>query len=252
MIARHRLRRELVATAIANEVANRLGCAALGRLAAAADPVTVTRAAWLAGEIFALPAAANAADASAAPAGARLDLLMALRRLQEEAALGLLDAPRPLELALAALRPGVAALVAGAGPGPEAAAWREAGLPGEAVALAAAAGRLAAAPVILQLSGATGSAPEAAAAAWSAVGAEYGVEALHGAAQSAPAPGPFGPRARAALLADLGAIQARLAAARLAGKAPSAEAAVALAREAAMVGDLAAIGVAVRALAAVA
>jgi glutamate dehydrogenase len=252
MIARHRLRRELVATAIANEVANRLGCAALGRLAAAADPVTIARAAWLAGEVFALPGAADAADASAAPAGARLDLLLALRRLQEEAALGLLDAPRPLELALAALRPGVEALVAGTEPGPEAAAWRAAGLPEEAVALASAAGRLAAAPVILQLAGATGAAPEKAAAAWSAIGADYGIEALRGAAHAAPAPGPFGPRARAALLADLGAIQARFAAARLAGTAPRAEPPLALAREAAMAGDLAAIGVAVRALAAVA
>ncbi|MDB5375465.1 MAG: phage capsid protein, partial [Belnapia sp.] len=61
LIARHRLRRELVATAIANEVSNRLGCAGLGRLVAA--PVDICRAAWLAGEVFGLPAAADAADA---------------------------------------------------------------------------------------------------------------------------------------------------------------------------------------------
>ncbi len=248
-ITRHRLRRDLVATAIANEVANRLGCAGLGRLAAAAEPAAVARAGWLAGEAFGLPAIADAADASEAPAALRLEVLLALRRLHEEAALGLLEAPGPLEDALARLRPGIAALVAAAPAGPEAGGWRAAGVPEAAVALAAAGPRLAAAPVILRLAADCATSPEAAAAAWAETGTGFQVEALRQAAATAPAPGAFGPRARAALLADLGDIQARLAAARLRGAAREDAAVARLAREAAAAGDLAAIGVAVRALA---
>jgi glutamate dehydrogenase len=66
--------------------------------------------------------------------------------------------------------------------------------------------------------------------------------------------GSFGNRARAALLADITAAQARLAAANLAGQpeAPSTEMAARLVEEAASVPDLAAVTVAARALAALA
>ena len=70
-----------------------------------------------------------------------------------------------------------------------------------------------------------------------------------------PAPGPFGARARLALQRDLAAAQARLAAARLKGREPDAARAAAaaqLVREATMAGDLAALTVAVRAVAALA
>ena len=247
LIARHRLRRELVATAIANDVANRLGCAGLGRLAAEAPPAAAARAAWLAAEGFGLPAAWEAADAAAAPAAAKLDALLALRRLQEEAAMGLLAETGPLEPALAALRPGIAALAAGI-----AAPEDTAGLPRDVAALVAAAPRLAAAPTILRLAAAAGVTPAAAAAAWAEAGAAYGIDPLRQAAASAPAPGAFGARARAAVLDDLGRQQARLAAARLGGVAPDPGAVAALARDAAMAGDLAALGVAIRALAALA
>ncbi|WP_309139688.1 NAD-glutamate dehydrogenase domain-containing protein [Siccirubricoccus sp. G192] len=241
-------------------MANRLGCAWLARLAMEADPVRVARAAWLAGEAFGLEAACDAIDAAAAPAAARLEALAALRRLQAEAAQGLLASPdldRPLEEVLAALGPGIAALTgAGAGESPPAAAWVAAGLPAGPAALAAAAPRLAAAPAILQLAAATGAAPEAAAAAWDAVGARFGLEALHAAAHAAPAPGAFGPRAKAALRSDLTQLQGRLAEARLRGhdpaQGPAAEAAARLAREAALAPDLAAVTVASRALAALA
>jgi glutamate dehydrogenase len=65
-----------------------------------------------------------------------------------------------------------------------------------------------------------------------------------------PAPGAYGARARAALLADLRATQFRLAARRLGGaSAELPEALRPLLAEAAMQGDLAAVTVAVRALA---
>ncbi|TCZ66101.1 NAD-glutamate dehydrogenase [Roseicella aquatilis] len=249
LIARHRLRRDLVATAIANEVANRLGCAGLARLAAEAGPVAAARAAWLVGEGFGLPGAADAADAATAPAEPKLALLLALRRLQEEAAQGLLGGADPVGPALAALRPGLEALAAAAGPeGPQGAEWRAAGLPEPAVALAAAAPRLAAAPIVLRLAEEAGAPAAQAAAAWAEVGGAFRIEALRQAAAAAPAPGAFGPRARAALLEDLGAAQARLAAARLRGRAPDPASFAPLAQEAAQAGDLAAVGVAVRAL----
>jgi len=262
-IARHQLRRELVATAIANSIANRIGCAGMARLTAEADPALAARAAWLAAEAFGLEAACDAIDAAPAPAAARLEALQALRRLQEEAAHGLLSSVDPsgsLAEAVAALRPGVAALAAtetaAAAQGPVATSWTQAGLPAGPAALAAAAPRLAAAPAIVRLAAATGHAPEEAAAAWGAVGAAFGLDALRQAAAAAPAPGPFGPRAKAALLDDLAAVQTRLATARLRGErpvtAPQATAAAQLAREAALAGDLAAVSVAARALAALA
>ncbi|MBR0652768.1 NAD-glutamate dehydrogenase, partial [Roseomonas terrae] len=114
-IERHRLRRDLVATIVANAVANRLGCAALARLTTAADPVAACRASLLAAEAFRLEAACDAIDAAPAAAEVRLAALLALRRLQEAAAHDLLNAPaQPLEEALAALRPGIAALAAAA------------------------------------------------------------------------------------------------------------------------------------------
>ncbi|WP_203071229.1 NAD-glutamate dehydrogenase [Falsiroseomonas ponticola] len=256
-IARHRLRRELLATALCNQVVNRLGVAALGRLAGATGSgAAVARAAWLAGALFGVEPAAAAIDAAAAPAATRLSALLALRRLEEGAARELMSGgQQALDAALAALRPGVAALVAAevAAPGAEAALLREAGIPAEPAALAGAAPRLAAAPAVVRLAAETGADPAAAAGAWRAVGEGFALEALRAAAEAARATGPFAARAKAEVLADLAGVQARLARARLAGGAAPADAEAArLAREAASVGDLVAIGVAARALAAVA
>ena len=206
---RHRLRRELVATIVANGVANRLGPAALGRLSADGTPLGIVRAAWLAGELFGLEALCDAVDATPAPAGVRLDALLALRRLQEAVTRDLLGAgvDGPLDAAIAALRPGIAALAAAAAQDaaatPAAAALRAAGLPEALAAQVAAAPRLQAAPAIVRLAGQAGVAPAAAAAAWAEAGRALGIEDLRAAIAAAPAPGPFGARAKAALLADL-------------------------------------------------
>ncbi|WP_431271460.1 hypothetical protein [Dankookia sp. P2] len=111
---------------------------------------------------------------------------------------------------------------------------------------------LAAGPTVLRLAAETGAPAAAAAAAWAEVGGAFRIEALRQAAAAAPAPGAFGPRARAALLEDLGAAQASLAVARLRGAVPDGAAVAQLAQEAAQAGDLAAIGVAARALRAMA
>ncbi|MDW8399147.1 MAG: NAD-glutamate dehydrogenase, partial [Acetobacteraceae bacterium] len=111
-IARHRLRRDLVAMSLANRVANRIGCAGFARLSAEGDPVAACRAAWLAGELLGLDAPFAAVDSAALPPEAKLAALVSLSRLQEEAARDLLGETRPLSEALAALGPGISALVA--------------------------------------------------------------------------------------------------------------------------------------------
>ncbi|MEO3475595.1 NAD-glutamate dehydrogenase domain-containing protein [Roseomonas sp. CAU 1739] len=249
-IERHRLRRDLVATIVANAVANRLGCAALARLTMAADPVAACRAALLAAEAFGLEAACDAIDAAPAAADTRLTALLSLRRLQEAAAHDLLGAPvQSLEQALATLRPGIAALAAAAAaslPAPPAS------LPAEAAALAAAAPRLAAAPAVVRLAGHAGVDAATAAGAWAAIEDAYALDALRIGIAAAPAPGAYGPRARAVLAEELAASQMRLAAQRLAGGAPPASRAAsvaALVQEAATARDLAAVTVAVRGLA---
>jgi glutamate dehydrogenase len=89
----------------------------------------------------------------------------------------------------------------------------------------------------------------AAAAAWGAVESRFALDVLRGAIAAAPAPGAFGPRARAALAEEVGASQAHLAALHLRGEAPEATHVAALVRDAAGARDLAAVTVAVRALA---
>ncbi|APT56216.1 phage capsid protein [Roseomonas gilardii] len=246
---RHRLRRELIATVLGNLVANRIGPAGLARLTAESDPATVARAAWLAGALFRTDAAADAIDRSDAPWPRRRDALLALRTLQETAARGLLtgrEMRRPLDEALDGLLPGTAALVAAVPAGEV-----DPLLPPEPARLAAAAPALLPALGVLRLAAAAGAAPGEAAQAWAEAGRRMGLDALRGAAQSAPAGGAFGARARAALLDELDGLQARFARVLLEGRDPAAgaEAALATAREAAAVPDLAAVTVALRVLA---
>ncbi|HZF77457.1 MAG TPA: NAD-glutamate dehydrogenase domain-containing protein [Acetobacteraceae bacterium] len=253
-IGRHRLRRELVATILANLAANRLGPAAIGRLAAEAGGEAIARAAWLAAEAFGIEDAACRADAAPAAPAMRLRALLGLRRVQEGVARALLATPGPLQAALDTLRPGVAALAEGqaARPSPEASSLAADGIPHDVAVLAMGGSRLAAAPAILRLAAEAGVLPAQAAAAWDAAGTGFGLDALRAAVEAARVPGPLGARARAEALADLAAVQARLARARLSGgnpaAAPGAAEAVRLSREAAAAGDLLSAQVALRAL----
>ncbi len=238
-IARHRLRRDLVATALANMVVNRLGCAGLARLVAGAAPAEVVGATWLAAELFGLEARFEAAEAL--PPEPRLAAQTILRELLEAAAVELLPASAGLAGTMAALEPGISALA-------------EAEVAGEAPGLdgfIAAASRLAAAPSIVRLARETAAAPPAAAQAWAEVGAAYHLDALREAARRMPVTGAYGDRARAALLADLRATQLRLARQRLTGSmAEGQEAQWAWLRDAAAQGNVAAMIVALRSLAA--
>ncbi|TCH96206.1 phage capsid protein [Roseococcus sp. SYP-B2431] len=250
-VARHRLRRDLIATALANMVANRLGCAGLARLVAEAEPAEVVGAVWLASELFGLEARFEQAEQ--APAEPRLAAQSTLRVLLEAAAVELMAPARAgLQSAIATLGEGIAALAAG-----EMADQADdaSGLPGDLGGFVAAAARLASAPSIVQLALDSGAAPAEAAGAWTGTGAAFHIDALAEAARRMPVPGLYGDRARAALLADLRHTQSRLAAARLAGGSedgPAVEAVRRLVREAASAGDFAAVTVAARALATVA
>ena len=258
---RHQLRKELIATAIVNTVANRLGPAALARLAAEADPVRVARACWLASAVFELEAACDAIDTAPAPADTRLDALLAVRRLHEAAARDLLASPeldQPLAAGIAALRPGIAALARAAAeqaaPGQAAAQLREAGLDQALAALIAALPVLAAALAIVRLAGSAGVPPADAAAAWHRAGQALGLDGLRRAAAGLPVQGAFGGPAKAALLADLNAAQLRLAKLVLGGTDPATIAGSApviqLVRDVGAAPDLAGLSVAARALAA--
>ncbi len=257
----HRLRRELIATTIANAVANRLGPAALGRLTLDSSPVRVARAAWLAGALFGFEALYDAIDAAPASAAVRLDALLAVRRLHELAARDLLDAAElnePLETAIATLRPGIAALAESASlqaaGSPAAQRLRDAGLPDELAAQVAAAPFLAAAPAIVRLAERLDVPPADAAAAWQRVGQSLGIEDLRAAVGAVPTLGSFAGRAKAALLADLTAAQIGLARAAIRGadpaQRPGASTVLQLAREAAAAPDFAGLTVATRAVAA--
>lgn len=255
-IAHHRLRRELLATILANLVANRVGPAGLARLAAGTSPAEAARAAILADQLLGLDAAAIAADAAPAPAGPRRNAALAIRRLHIAVARELLALPRAesLEESLAALRPGIAELMASAtgamAGGPAAVALREAGLPEDVARLAAAAPMLEDAPAVVRLAAAAGVTPAQAGHAWHVAGEAFHLPTLRLAAIQADATGPFGTRAKAALLDDLAALHARLAAAQLRGThLPDAEIAARTVQDAALRPDLAGVTVAMRELA---
>ncbi|MCI0755251.1 NAD-glutamate dehydrogenase [Teichococcus vastitatis] len=248
-IARHRLRRELLATALANEVANRLGPAGLAELAAGTGPAEAARAAIMASRLLRLEEAAEAADAArdAAP-DTRHAALLTIRQLLGATARELLGTPeldRPLEEALARLRPGTEALLAVLPPGPEGAGG---GLPDSVTRLVAAAPALQAVPAIVRLAEAAGVPPAQAAEAWGEVGHRFHLPLLRQCIAAAPASGPFATRARAALLDDLAAAQGRLATRCLRSGLPEAEAVARIVQEAAARPDLAAATVAVREL----
>jgi glutamate dehydrogenase len=256
VIARHRLRRELLATILANAVANRIGPAALSRLAAGTGPAEAARAAILADRLLGLEAAASAADAAPAPAAPRLEAALALRHLQAAVAREVLALPGDLanlEDALATLRPGIAALIEAEtgrmGGNPTAQALAAAGLPDHVARLAAAAPALESAPAIVRLATMAGVDPAEAGIAWQHVGDTFHLPALRLATTQAESTGPFGTRAKAALLDDIASLQSRLATACLHGTLPNGDTAVRIAQEAASRPDLAAVTVAVRELA---
>ncbi|MFC3124864.1 NAD-glutamate dehydrogenase [Pseudoroseomonas globiformis] len=249
-IVRHRLRRELLATILANEIANRLGPAALAQLAAGTEPALAARAAILAGRLLGLDAAAEQADdAPGTTPQARHAALLAIRHVLAATSRELLAMPelkQSLGEALSTLQPGVTALLSSE---VAAATPAEDGMPDAIGRLVAAAPALEATPAIVRLAATAQVPPDHAAEAWHAVGRRFHLPELRAATQRAPATGPFATRAKAALLDDLAAVQAKLATRCLNGSLPEDDAAARMVQEAASRPDIAAVTVAARELA---
>jgi glutamate dehydrogenase len=268
-VRRHRLRRELIGTAVTNDLLNRLGHAAFGRLVtdSGLPAALVAKAAIIARDAFDLGAVWRAVEAldGTVPTEAQYAVLAAMRRLHEATARALLADPESLggiAETVATLRPGLTALVdqatARAAASPAALALAAQGIPAPLAALAAALTALLAAPAIVRLAATARVDVDAASAAWAGAGESFAIDPLRAAIAAIAPRGAWGARAVAALGDDLASLQFRLAGQVLAGGltasallASSGEAgarAVALAREAAAMPDLAAATVALRAL----
>lgn len=243
LIDKHPLRRNLVATILANSIVNRIGPACLSRLAEEASPVVVVKSVWMADQLFGISDAADAVDLADLSSAEKLAALVAMRDLHEDAARALLkDRDTPLSELEDALRPGIRLLLG-------AVTVKEGRLPEAAGRLVTGAPALSAAISLVRVAASVGVAPAEAAASWDALGRDAGLDVLRTAVLAAPAPGAFGPRARVALLEDLETLQIRLTRAVLRGQsAGPAEDAIRLAREAAGQCDLTAAAVALRAL----
>jgi glutamate dehydrogenase len=251
-IAQHRLRRELVATLLTNDLMNRLGPAAFARLTdeTGAPAHEIARAALVVRDAYGLPDLCAEIEAAPVDEATRVQWLARLRRLHATVTRKLVPDMRPPQAAIDALRPAVAALVPKAGT-----------LEQRVAALAA----LAHAPDIVALADAAGLELGRAESLWTAVGQGFALDSLRQAATGVQAAGRFAGRAVAAVEDDLAALQRRLTTAVLAA-APQAEAqeaveafraasgarvaaASALVAEAAAAPDLAGVVVAARALA---
>ena len=140
-------------------------------------------------------------------------------------------------------------------------AWRHRGCPPHLAALVAALPVLLAAPAIVRLAAAAQVDVDAAASAWAGAGESFAIDPLRASVAAIPPRGAWGARAVAALDDDLESLQGKLATQVLASgltaralldnSGEAGNRAVALAREAAAMPDLAAATVALRALHAV-
>ncbi|WP_284258009.1 NAD-glutamate dehydrogenase [Acidocella aquatica] len=267
-IGRHRLRRELIGTTVTNELVNRMGVAAFGRLAAegGADLVDVAHAALVADYAFGLPDVYAGVEAlQHVPASARYAVLLAASRLQEATARVLLGNKRPLpeigegvaalRAELSALTKAACAQVAESSPVQE---LVRQGVPEILAAFAVAVPNLVAGPLIVQIAKAHTIPVVAAQLAWAQAGGWSAIEPLRAAASMLKTNGVWEARAVAAIGDDLTYLQAALANAALSEDAESrilpqdhsatVNAAIDLAHEAARNPEIVSLSVAVRSL----
>jgi glutamate dehydrogenase len=264
----HRLRRALIGTAVTNELINRMGAAAFGRIAleSGQEPPEIARAALVASAAFDLPSRYREIEAlgMAVPAAQRLGMLFALRRLQEAAARTLLAGPPlgPIGDEVEALRPGLVDLVASACARLEESgdvrALTAHGVPLPLATFTVALPELLVAPIVVRLAARHERAIEMVRAVWTDAGEVFALNPLRVALGAVPAGGGWTTRAVAALADELNEIQGALVEAALDGGGDPAalrfalgrpaEGAIALAHDVALMPDLAALIVAMRGL----
>ncbi|MCF3946599.1 NAD-glutamate dehydrogenase [Acidiphilium iwatense] len=267
-IERHRLKRELIGTAITNELINRMGAAAFGRIGAESgqDAPAIALAALIARAAFDLPERCRTIEdlGMAVPAALRLGMLQAVRRLQEATARILLAGPSlgAIGAEVAALRPGLAALTEAAYDRlrrtDEVRIMTEQGIPPELACFTQALPDLLVAPIVVRLANRHQCKIKTVRTAWIGTGESFAIDALRSSLAAVPNTGGWAARATASLADELNELQSHLVEATLTrGCVPAdlritigrpAETAVALAHEVALLPDLAAMIVAVRAL----
>jgi glutamate dehydrogenase len=229
-IERHRLRREIIATAVTNSMVNRVGPTFVLQMMEATGRTgsDVARAYTIVRDIFDFRASWTAIEGldNVVPAALQTSMLVELGQLLERAVLWFLRSGDSLDISLRTeeLRPAVAAL-AEALPGVLPTAQREAwearfsehqkwGLPLELARRIASLEPLAAACDIVRLAGTTGQQVADVARVYYALGARFDFDRLRGAAAVLPADTPWQRAAVAALEDDLyahqGAITARV------------------------------------------
>ena len=264
----HRLRRALIGTAVTNELINRMGAAAFGRIAleSGQEPPAIACAALIASAAFDLPSRYREIEAlgMAVPAAQRLGMLFALRRLQEAAARTLLAGPPlgPIGDEVEALRFGLADLAASAcarlEESEDVQALTAHGVPLPLATFTVALPELMVAPIVVRLAARHDRAIEMVRAVWTDAGEVFALNPLRAALGAVPTAGGWTTRAVAALADELNEIQGALVEAALDGGGDPAalrfalgrpaESAIALAHDVALMPDLAALIVAVRGL----
>jgi glutamate dehydrogenase len=267
-ITRHQLRRELIGTTATNELVNRMGMAAFGRLAAegGADPVDVSHAALIAHYAFGLQEIYDAVEAlESIPAAAKYTVLLAASRLQESAARVLLGDTRILPT----IGEGVAALHSELSILTQSACARvittspvqdliRQGVPEALAAFAVAVPDLVAGPLIVQIAKSHTVPVAAAQTAWFQAGIWSAIDPLRVAAGMIKTNGVWEARAISQIGDDLTQLQVRLVNAALSKNADPkflivdhgtpVNNAIDRAREAALIPEIVSLSVAVRAL----
>jgi glutamate dehydrogenase len=220
-IDRHRLRRELIGTAVTNELVNRMGVAAFGRLSAegGASLVDVAHAALVSDYAFGLPEIyAGIETLQQVPVAARYVVLLAASRLQEATARVLLGDKLPLPAigeGVGALRDELAALTQAAcarvmDTAPVQELVRH-GVPEALAAFAIAVPDLVAGPLIVRIAKIHAIPVVTAQLAWTQAGGWSAIEQLRVAAGMIKTNGVWEARAVAAIEDDLTHLQAELA-----------------------------------------
>ena len=267
-IGRHQLKRELIGTFVTNELMNRMGVAAFGRLAAegGANLVDVAHAALIAHYAFGLPEIYASAEAlQNVPAAAQYTVLLAAGRLQEAATRVLLGDMLPLPpigQAVATLRDELSALTKTAcarvvTTAPTQALVRQ-GVPEPLAAFTIAVPDLVAGPLIVRIAVAHAVPVATVQAVWFQAGIWSAIDQVRAALSMVNIHGAWEARAVAAIGDDLFHLQSTLVnvslaekvepQALLADRSPSVSAAIGLAREAALIPEILSLSVAVRTL----
>ena len=226
-IARHRLRREIVATSITNSLVNRTGPTFVKEMMekTGMGPADVTRAYAIVRDAFGLRGLWTGIESldTVVPAALQTAMLLETVRLTERAAAWFLaSCHQPLDIAkeTEAFRPGIEALMGGLDNVLDAeeaarlvarvASYVEQGVPDDLARRVAALPVLAAAPDLVRIAGRTGRDVAAVAAVYFMLGRRFGLEWLRDKAATAKADNHWQKQAIAALVDDLFAHQTAL------------------------------------------